>query len=99
MKAGVALMKFEHGRVERGGGEKRRVNPPIGAIEDRLIGGFGGKSKSQTSITCRGYGVSLTTQRLFTTESDHAQEAVIVGSRSIEHPQKKWITHDLYLVR
>jgi hypothetical protein len=51
VKAGVALIKFEHGRMERGGFEKKRVNPPIGAIKDRLIGGFGGKSKSQTSIT------------------------------------------------
>ncbi|MEW5715380.1 hypothetical protein AB1462_23870 [Pseudomonas sp. SB113] len=33
-------MKFEHGGVERGGGEKKRVNPLIGAIKDRLIGGF-----------------------------------------------------------
>lgn len=47
-------MKFEHGRVERGGGEKKRLNPPISAIKDRLIRGFGGKSKSQTSITDSG---------------------------------------------
>jgi len=39
-------MKFKHGRVERGGFEKKLVNPPIGAIKDRLIEGFGGKSKS-----------------------------------------------------
>jgi hypothetical protein len=31
--------------VERGGFKKERVNPPIGAIKDRWIGGFGGKSK------------------------------------------------------
>jgi hypothetical protein len=31
--------------MERGDFEKKRVNPPIGAIKDRLIGGFGGKSK------------------------------------------------------
>lgn len=37
--------------MERGGFEKKRVNPPISAIKDRLIGGFGGKNKSQTSIT------------------------------------------------
>lgn len=43
--------KLEHGRVERGGGEKKRGNPPIGAIKDRLIGGFDGKNKSQTSKT------------------------------------------------
>jgi hypothetical protein len=30
--------------VEGGGFEKKRVNPPIGAIKDRLIGGFGGKA-------------------------------------------------------
>ncbi|WP_327207363.1 hypothetical protein [Pseudomonas brassicacearum] len=30
------------------------MNPPIGAIKDRLIGGFGGKRKSQTSITDSG---------------------------------------------
>jgi hypothetical protein len=36
--------------VERGGFKKKRVNPPIGAIKDRWIGGFGGKIKSQTSI-------------------------------------------------
>lgn len=34
--------------VERGGFEKERVNPPIGAIKDRWIGGFGGKSKGST---------------------------------------------------
>ena len=54
VKASVALFKFEHGKVERGGFEKKRVNPPIGSIKDRLIGGFGGKSKSQTSITDSG---------------------------------------------
>lgn len=54
MNASVALIKFENGKVERGGFEKKRVNPPIGAIKDRLIGGFGGKSKSQTSITDSG---------------------------------------------
>ncbi|WP_434986634.1 hypothetical protein [Pseudomonas protegens] len=54
MKASVALIKFENERVERGGFEKKGVNPPIGAIKDRLIGGFGGKSKSQTSITGSG---------------------------------------------
>jgi hypothetical protein len=31
--------------VDRGGFEKKRVNPPIGAIKDRWIGGFGGKGK------------------------------------------------------
>jgi hypothetical protein len=50
----VALIKFENGRVERGGFETKRVNHPIGAIKDRLIEGFGGKSKSQTSITDSG---------------------------------------------
>jgi hypothetical protein len=40
--------------MERGSFEKKRVNPPIGAIKDCLIGGFGGKSKSQTSITNSG---------------------------------------------
>ena len=54
VKASVALIKFENWEVERGGFEKKRVNPPIGAIKDRLIGGFGGKSKSQTSITDSG---------------------------------------------
>ncbi|MET3715421.1 hypothetical protein [Pseudomonas sp. PvP001] len=42
----MALIKFENERVERGGFETKRVNPPIGAIKDRLIEGFGGKSKS-----------------------------------------------------
>ncbi|MBD8685018.1 hypothetical protein [Pseudomonas sp. CFBP 13719] len=46
--------EVEHGGVERGGGEKKRVNPLIGAIKDRLIGGFGEKSKSQISITDSG---------------------------------------------
>jgi len=32
--------------VERGGLKKERVNPPIGAIKDRWIGGFGEKSKN-----------------------------------------------------
>jgi hypothetical protein len=31
--------------VERVGFEKKRVNRPIGAIKDRWIEGFGGKSK------------------------------------------------------
>lgn len=42
--------QIENRKVERGGFEKKRVNPPIDAIKDRLIEGFGGKSKSQTSI-------------------------------------------------
>ncbi|WP_455927571.1 hypothetical protein [Pseudomonas capeferrum] len=54
MKTSAELIKFENGRVERSGGEKKRVNPPIGAIKDRWIEGFGGKSKSQTSITGSG---------------------------------------------
>ena len=54
LKASMALIKCENGRMERYGSEKKRVNPPIGAIKDRLIGGFGGKSKSQTSITNSG---------------------------------------------
>jgi len=32
--------------VVRGGFEKKRVNPPISAIKDRLNEGFGGKSKA-----------------------------------------------------
>ena len=54
MKQSVALIKSENGRVEQGRCEKKRVNPPISAIKDRLIGGFGGKNKSQTSITDSG---------------------------------------------
>lgn len=54
MKANVASIKYQNGRIERGGGEKKRVNPPTGAIKDRLIGGLSGKSKSQTSITDSG---------------------------------------------
>ncbi|WP_176467484.1 hypothetical protein [Pseudomonas savastanoi] len=50
----MASIKYENGRVERGGGEKKRVNPPIGAIKDRWIGGFGGKSKVSKSITDSG---------------------------------------------
>jgi hypothetical protein len=42
VKAAVALIKFEHGRVKRSGFEKKRVNPPIGAIKDRWIEGFVG---------------------------------------------------------
>jgi hypothetical protein len=40
----VALIRYE--LVERGGFEKKRVNPPISAIKDHLIEGFGGKSKA-----------------------------------------------------
>jgi hypothetical protein len=54
VKPSVAQIKSESGRVEQGRCEKKRVNPPISAIKDRLIGGFGGKSKSQTSITDSG---------------------------------------------
>lgn len=45
MKQSVALIKSENGRVEQGRCEKKRVNPPISAIKDRLIGGFSGKGK------------------------------------------------------
>ncbi|MDQ0701741.1 hypothetical protein QF043_000533 [Pseudomonas sp. W3I7] len=45
MKASVALIKFENGQVEQGRCDKKQVNPPIGAIKDRLIGGFGGKNE------------------------------------------------------
>jgi hypothetical protein len=40
--------------MERGGIEKKRMNPPIGAIKDHWIGGFGGKRKSQPSNTTSG---------------------------------------------
>lgn len=53
VKASVVLIKFENWEVERGGFEKKRVNPPIGAIKDRLIGGFGGKSKSHVNYRLR----------------------------------------------
>ncbi|WP_183137954.1 hypothetical protein, partial [Pseudomonas amygdali] len=43
-KRTLKLIKFER-NGERGGGKKKRVNPPIDAIKDRLIGGFVGKSK------------------------------------------------------
>jgi hypothetical protein len=40
----MALIKFENGRVELGASKQKRANPPIGAIKDRLIEGFGGKA-------------------------------------------------------
>ena len=46
LKASMALIKCENGRMERYGSEKKRVNPPIGAIKDRWIGGFSGKGKA-----------------------------------------------------
>ena len=45
LKASMALIKCENGRMERYDSEKKRVNPPIGAIKDRLIGGLAGKAK------------------------------------------------------
>jgi len=36
--------------VERGGLERKRANPPISAIKDRLIGGFGGKAKFKLQL-------------------------------------------------
>jgi hypothetical protein len=47
----VTLIEIQNEMMERRGFEKKPMNPPIGAIKDRLIGGFGGKSKISTSIT------------------------------------------------
>ncbi|MCO7038622.1 hypothetical protein NAG83_19155 [Pseudomonas carnis] len=50
----MTLIEIQNEMMERRGFEKKPMNPPIGAIKDRLIGGFGGfggKSKISTSIT------------------------------------------------
>jgi hypothetical protein len=53
----VTLIEIQNEMMVRRGFEKKPMNPPIGAIKDRLIGGFGGfggfggKSKISTSIT------------------------------------------------
>jgi hypothetical protein len=50
--------------MERGGFEKKRVNPPIGTIKDRLIEGFGGKAKPRVSKAASDNMVSVCCIRL-----------------------------------